>query len=121
MSDRIAVMNEGHVEQAGPPQAVYEDPETLFVADFLGVSNLISAEASGDDGHCCTLRVAERTLRAEQGAISARGDVKAMIRPERVGVEPAGAEGENRMPGLVEHPSSSVGSASFASACWAVA
>ena len=45
MSDRIAVMNDGHVEQAGPPQAVYEDPETLFVADFLGVSNLISANA----------------------------------------------------------------------------
>ena len=44
MSDRIAVMNNGHVEQAGPPQAVYEDPETLFVADFLGVSNLISAD-----------------------------------------------------------------------------
>jgi len=103
MSDRIAVMNDGHVEQAGPPQAVYEDPETLFVADFLGVSNLISAEATGSEGNCCTLRVAERTLRAEQGAISTRGDVKAMIRPERVRVEPAGTEGENRMPGLVEH------------------
>ena len=47
MSDRIAVMNDGHVEQAGPPQAVYEEPETLFVADFLGVSNLISADADG--------------------------------------------------------------------------
>ncbi|MGH3022886.1 MAG: ABC transporter ATP-binding protein [Gaiellaceae bacterium] len=103
MSDRIAVMNGGHVEQAGPPQSVYEDPDTLFVADFLGVSNLMGAEASGDDGHCCTLRVAERTLRAELGTISARGDVKAMIRPERVRVEPAGADGENRVPGLVEH------------------
>ena len=47
MSDRIAVMNGGHVEQAGPPQAVYEEPETLFVADFLGVSNLISPTADG--------------------------------------------------------------------------
>ena len=47
MSDRIAVMNVGHVEQAGPPQAVYEEPETLFVADFLGVSNLISATPTG--------------------------------------------------------------------------
>jgi spermidine/putrescine transport system ATP-binding protein len=103
MSDRIAVMNQGHVEQAGPPQAVYEDPETLFVADFLGVSNLISADASGEDGDCCILKVAERTLRARQGALSLRGDVKAMIRPERVGVEPAGNDGENRIPGLVEH------------------
>src|SRR5262245_34175341 len=47
MSDRIAVMNNGRVEQAGPPQAVYDEPETLFVADFLGVSNLITAEAGG--------------------------------------------------------------------------
>jgi spermidine/putrescine transport system ATP-binding protein len=103
MSDRIAVMNAGHVEQAGAPQAVYEDPETLFVADFLGVSNLISASAEGQDGDCCTLRVAERRLRARQGAISSRGEVKAMIRPERVAVESAGSEGENRIPGLVEH------------------
>ena len=74
MSDRIAVMNVGHVEQAGPPQAVYEEPETLFVADFLGVSNLISAHADGQDGDCCVLRVAERTLRARNGAIDlARG------------------------------------------------
>jgi spermidine/putrescine transport system ATP-binding protein len=103
MSDRIAVMNDGHVEQAGPPQAVYEDPETLFVADFLGVSNLISAEATGRDGDCCNLRVAERVLRARQGAVDSLGDVKAMIRPERVGVEAPGADGENRVPGLVEH------------------
>ncbi len=103
MSDRIAVMNNGRVEQAGPPQAVYEDPETLFVADFLGVSNLISADATGQDGDSCNLNVAERTLRARQGAIDTRGEVKAMIRPERVGVEPAGGDGLNRLPGLVEH------------------
>ena len=38
MSDRIAVMNAGRIEQVGPPQAVYEEPTTTFVADFLGVS-----------------------------------------------------------------------------------
>jgi spermidine/putrescine transport system ATP-binding protein len=103
MSDRVAVMNNGRVEQAGPPQAVYEDPETLFVADFLGVSNLITAEAVGQDSDCCRLKVAERELRARQGAITMRGEVKAMIRPERVGVEPAGNDGVNRVPGLVEH------------------
>ena len=103
MSDRIAVMNAGHIEQAGPPQAVYEEPETLFVADFLGVSNLISADAVGQDGDGCNLMVAERTLRARQGAIETRGEVKAMIRPERVGVEPPGTDGVNRIPGLVEH------------------
>ena len=47
MSDRLAVMNGGKVEQIGAPQGVYEDPETLFVADFLGVSNLMDATAQG--------------------------------------------------------------------------
>jgi spermidine/putrescine transport system ATP-binding protein len=103
MSDRIAVMNSGRVEQAGPPQAVYEEPETLFVADFLGVSNLIPAEAGGSDGGGCMLSVGDQRLRATQGATAARGGVKAMVRPERVLVEPHGTEGENRMPGLVEH------------------
>jgi spermidine/putrescine transport system ATP-binding protein len=103
MSDRIAVMNEGRVEQAGPPQAVYEEPATLFVADFLGVSNLITAEAAGSEGGACALRVGERVLRAEQGATGARGEVKAMIRPERIQVEPQGGEGANRLPGMVEH------------------
>ena len=103
MSDRIAVMNNGRVEQAGPPQAMYDEPATLFVADFLGVSNLIPAEASGSDGQGCMLVIGERRLRAEAGATSARGAVKAMVRPERVRVEPQGTDGENRVPGLVEH------------------
>ena len=50
MSDRVAVMNGGRVEQAGSPREVYEEPETLFVADFLGVSNLLAGEAAGRDG-----------------------------------------------------------------------
>jgi spermidine/putrescine transport system ATP-binding protein len=103
MSDRVAVMNGGHVEQAGPPLAVYEEPATLFVADFLGVSNLITAEATGTDRDSCLVSVCERTLRAGQGATAARGEVKVMIRPERVRVEPHGSDGANRLPGLVEH------------------
>src|SRR4051812_10260839 len=87
MSDRVAVMNGGRVEQAGPPRAVYEEPETLFVADFLGVSNLIQATAEGPSGDGCQVRIGERTLVAGCGATDARGEVKAMIRPERVHVE----------------------------------
>ena len=101
MSDRVAVMNGGHVEQAGTPREMYEEPATLFVADFLGVSNLIGADASAD-GEGCALRIGERTLRATAGATGARGAVRAMIRPERVAIEPQGAVGENRLPGMVE-------------------
>src|SRR6201993_3166735 len=45
MSDRIAVMSNGKVEQVAPPEQVYEEPATVFVADFLGVSNLMVAIA----------------------------------------------------------------------------
>ena len=101
MSDRVAVMNNGQVEQAGAPREVYEEPKTTFVADFLGVSNLLDAEAEAD-GAGCTLRMGERAFKAEQGETSARGEVKAMIRPERIGLEPHGTVGDNRLPGLVE-------------------
>ena len=47
MSDRIAVMSQGQVEQVGPPQEIYEEPRTAYVADFLGVSNLMDATARG--------------------------------------------------------------------------
>ena len=47
MSDRIAVMNAGHVEQEAPPRVIYEEPATAFVANFLGVANLFEARATG--------------------------------------------------------------------------
>lgn len=45
MSDRIAVMNKGHIEQLGPTEEIYELPKTAFVAKFIGDSNLIPAQA----------------------------------------------------------------------------
>jgi spermidine/putrescine transport system ATP-binding protein len=103
MSDRVAVMNGGRVEQAGPPQEIYEEPATVFVADFLGVSNLLSADCASGDAGGVSLEIGARTLRATQGARDIRGPVKAMIRPERVGIEAHGGDGANRLPGMVEH------------------
>ena len=62
MSDRLAVMNGGHIEQVGAPQDVYEDPETLYVADFLGVSNLMQATIVNAGTSAC--HVALDSLRA---------------------------------------------------------
>ena len=102
MSDRIAVMNKGKVDQAAPPREIYEEPRTMFVADFLGVSNLLVAEAVGRDGAACTVRMGERLFRAQQGATDARGAVKVMIRPERIEIEPHASTGDDRIPGIVE-------------------
>jgi spermidine/putrescine transport system ATP-binding protein len=102
MSDRIAVMNNGRVEQAAPPREVYEEPSTVFVADFLGVSNLLDAEAIGPDGEACSVRIGDRTFRAQQGATDARGAVRVMIRPERIVIEPHAVGNGDQLPGIVE-------------------
>jgi spermidine/putrescine transport system ATP-binding protein len=102
MSDRIAVMNKGRVEQAASPRTIYEEPRTVFVADFLGVSNLLAAEAVGREGAACAVRIGDRVLRCAQGDLDARGDVKVMIRPERIRLEPHVATGDDRLPGIVE-------------------
>jgi spermidine/putrescine transport system ATP-binding protein len=103
MSDRIAVMSNGKVVQVGPPKEVYEAPATAYVADFLGVSNLMDARAEGaeTDGRC-RVRLGEFALVAAAGDREAAGDVKVVIRPERIQVEEGGTSGENRVPGMVE-------------------
>ena len=102
MSDRLAVMNGGQVEQLGPPREVYEQPTTTFVADFLGISNLLSGVAEGSDGEHCRVRIADLELRAAQGESAVHGATKVLIRPERVRLAPHGSVGENRVPGIVE-------------------
>jgi spermidine/putrescine transport system ATP-binding protein len=103
MSDRLAVMSNGRVEQIGTPSEIYEEPQTAYVADFLGVSNLMDARCEGADGNGqARVRLGDFRLAAGKGVADARGDVKIVIRPERVRLEPGGTTGENRLPGMVE-------------------
>jgi spermidine/putrescine transport system ATP-binding protein len=102
MSDRIAVMSDGRIVQVATPKEIYEEPATVFVADFLGVSNLMSAAAVGSENGSLRVRTGTFELLVHRGDLQARGDVKVVIRPERVIVTPYGGEGENRLPGMVE-------------------
>ena len=102
MSDRLAVMNRGRVEQLGPPKAVYEEPQTTFVADFLGISNLLRGRALGRIGERCRIQVGDFELHAGRGDLGATGQTKLVIRPERVRLEPSSSTGENRIPGMIE-------------------
>jgi spermidine/putrescine transport system ATP-binding protein len=98
MSDRIAVMNAGRVEQEAEPRVMYEEPATAFVANFLGVSNLIDAKATGASGDGAAVEIGGGvTLEALQGDVAHRGRVQVMIRPERVRIEPTGQDGTNRV------------------------
>jgi spermidine/putrescine transport system ATP-binding protein len=106
MSDRIAVMNGGRVEQVGDPEQVYERPSTTFVAGFIGVSNLLPGVVAGsgevrlDNGP--TLRVSTQGLGTGERC-------HAVVRPETLSIDTigstggAGAGGERpRIEGVVE-------------------
>ena len=103
MADRLAVMSEGRVEQVGTPREVYEEPASAYVADFLGVSNLLDAEALGEasDGRC-KVRIGDLEMLASHGHTASRGSIKVVVRPERVRVEAPRKTGENRLPGKIE-------------------
>lgn len=83
MSDRIAVMRDGRIEQLGPPRDVYERPTTEFVATFLGASNLFAGRVSSVAQGQAVVETAMGRMTVEaQGAAS--GDcVRLALRPER--------------------------------------
>lgn len=95
MSDRIAVMRNGRIEQLGHPEELYERPRTQFVAGFLGVSNLLDGEIAGRAGDLIEIRLTDGTLvRAPAAATNGASSVRVGIRPEKLRVLPLGAVGE---------------------------
>ena len=103
MSDRLAVMNSGQIVQLGTPRDIYEEPADTYVADFLGVSNLMEVDVveRGPGRHCC-VKVGESSLDVERGDVDTLGTANAVIRPERVRIEQHGTPGPNRVPAMVE-------------------
>jgi ABC-type Fe3+/spermidine/putrescine transport system ATPase subunit len=96
-------MEAGKVAQVGSPVEVYEEPADAYVADFLGVSNLMEAHADGEGpGGACRIRLGEFDMAAERGMTGCTGAVKVAIRPERVRIEPYESVGANRIPAMVE-------------------
>src|SRR4051794_19990164 len=91
MSDRIAVMDAGRVIQIGAPNEVYDEPESDFVAGFVGVSNLLELPVEAVDGGMASLKLgpADRVT-ADAGSLSAGQTAIVTIRPERISI----AEGD---------------------------
>ncbi len=110
MSDRIAVMNKGHYEQLGGPEALYERPQTRFVAGFLGVSNLIPATPDGTADDYAVLHMPDGTpARAPRALLEGMsGPVALGVRPEKIRLKELGEEigGQyNRLEGVIRHAS----------------
>jgi putative spermidine/putrescine transport system ATP-binding protein len=100
ISDRVAVMREGRIEQIGSPFEVYNKPATPYVASFIGTLNALAATVS--DPARGTVWLDGREVRAASGLEAKAGDrVKLCLRPEALSIGP-GQEGANRLPGKVE-------------------
>jgi spermidine/putrescine transport system ATP-binding protein len=95
MSDRIAVMNEGRVEQIGTPQEIYHSPTSVFVANFIGVANLIPAIVQDASGGAANVLVSgSHCVPVPRGEVAVRPGSAAtvMVRPERLRLSPSSAE-----------------------------
>ena len=97
MSDRIAVMNRGRIEQVGTPEDLYDRPSTPFVADFIGTTNLLS-------GTVAALREGESVIRLDSGDACIAGSdgcvpgksIQFSVRPENIRLERAEATAAGR-------------------------
>jgi spermidine/putrescine ABC transporter ATP-binding subunit len=114
LSDRIAVMNQGRLEQLASARTIYERPRSRFVAAFVGKINFLPAKVSGRDGAWSLLDVGESPVRALElssgppgglpGPPTLHNEVTLAIRPERLALVPEGApaDGKNVLNATVE-------------------
>jgi len=106
MSDRIAVMNRGIVEQVSEPEEVYERPRTTFVAGFIGVSNLMPGAVTSVNGNLASVRLdAGVEIEAERNGLGTGEACHAVVRPEKLRIDRADRPADGGAPnvtGVVE-------------------
>ena len=106
LSDRMAVMNAGRIEQVGTGQEVYGEPANRFVADFIGSTNFMRAVVTAVDGQTVVARVGGDggpPLRANAEDVEHNAVCVFSVRPEHIRLAPRGdvQVGENSLPGVV--------------------
>jgi iron(III) transport system ATP-binding protein len=80
MADRIVVMNQGVIEQVGTPTNIYREPDTLFVADFIGAMNQVDGRVKGDN----SVSIGELSFTSRNHGLANEARVVAAIRPEDI-------------------------------------
>ncbi len=80
MADRIVVMNQGVIEQVGTPTEIYREPDTLFVADFIGAMNQVEGRVNDDN----SVSIGELSFKSRSHGLSREAPVVAAIRPEDI-------------------------------------
>jgi spermidine/putrescine transport system ATP-binding protein len=95
MSDRIAVMNAGVIDQIGPPREIYEHPATLFVADFVGVLNAMRLRIDDVSGRDGISRMSDTERIVVPGADRVGEETLVAVRPERIRITPGHGASED--------------------------
>ncbi|GHA23893.1 ABC transporter ATP-binding protein [Devosia pacifica] len=107
MADKIVVLSAGHIEQAGPPLELYNNPKNLFVAGFIGSPkmNFLKAKVEGQDAGSAKLAVAGSSLTFDRKVNASQGDeVTFGVRPEHITItEGSGKHFSTVTVDLVEH------------------
>jgi spermidine/putrescine transport system ATP-binding protein len=107
MSDRIAVMNAGVIEQLGTPREIYERPSTRFVAGFIGTSNIVEGQCERAENGLALLSYSQqdRVVVPCGSAVRAGDKIEVSVRPEKIdlhrGVPPVSATGGSVLSGTV--------------------
>jgi spermidine/putrescine transport system ATP-binding protein len=104
MSDRIAVVNNGRIEQLGTAAEIYHSPRTSFVADFIGQANILEAQVVGQEDGFTRLRLAANVeVRIPAGSeIANGGSLLVSIRPEKLHLQKTRPAGDNVFAAEVE-------------------
>ncbi len=103
MSDRLIVMNEGRIAQHGTPEELYERPGNRFVADFIGVSNILTATVERGSGPSASARVGEHSLPVPAlGGLATGSTVELVVRPEKIAVTAESPVGGVRLRATVQ-------------------
>lgn len=93
MSDRVAVMNAGRVEQLGSAEEIYERPQTEFVASFIGDSNIIEGTVFKAEGQTTVVSLGDARISVQGNGGNPGERVRVMIRPEKIHLTTNGLEG----------------------------
>ena len=98
MSDRVAVFHDGNLLQCAPPKQLYDEPDSAFVAEFVGENNRLSGTFVSCDGESCSIRTDAGMMVAAKSKHDIRtGDpVLLYVRPERASIGAAATACENR-------------------------
>lgn len=99
MSDRIAVMDGGVVEQVDEPRALYERPATAFVADFIGTSNLLRLEGARSEGDRTVLELGDGMRIVAPAGAAKSGRIT--VRPEKIRIDAEPPDDGSRIAGRV--------------------